>query len=588
MLITLNAQLSTIHAQGTAFGYQGRLNANGSPATGIYDLRFTVYDALSGGSVIAGPLVIATGVTNGLFTVTLDFGSGVFTGPPRWLEIAARTNGTTTFTTLTPRQAVLPTPYSVMASTASNLLGTLTAAQVSGGTANINISGTAANITGVLPVANGGTAASTAAGARADLGAAASGANADITSLSALTSLSVGSVNVNNNNLYLPATTASAGIIYSGGSRFIHAYGSDNFFAGYYAGNFAMSGNANTGVGAWTLWNNTSGSANTACGDGALSGNTNGSWNTANGINALLANTSGSENTASGSMALLFNLTGSLNTASGYRALYTNTSGSVNAAVGSAALYHNTTGSYNTAVGDSALFLNTTGTNNIAIGYQAGYWPSTGNNNIYIGNGNPGFPSDNNVIRIGDPALQTATYLAGTVYASGVSASTSTGYGLVGQGSGSGWAGLLRYGTDGNNSAYLGGNGNAAVFYGTVTVNGTFNNNSDRNAKENFTKVQAADMLAKVAQLPVTEWNYKNDAATRHIGPMAQDFYAAFNVGTDERHIAPIDETGVALAAIQGLNQKLEQQAKEKDAEIQDLKQSVAELKVLVEKLAGK
>jgi hypothetical protein len=65
---------------------------------------------------------------------------------------------------------------------------------------------------------------------------------------------------------------------------------------------------------------------------------------------------------------------------------------------------------------------------------------------------------------------------------------------------------------------------------------------------------------------------------------MAQDFYAAFNVGTDEKHIAPIDEGGVALAAIQGLNQKLT----EKDAEIQQLKQSVNELKQLVQTLAEK
>ena len=155
---------------------------------------------------------------------------------------------------------------------------------------------------------------------------------------------------------------------------------------------------------------------------------------------------------------------------------------------------------------------------------------------------------------------------------------------MVGNAGFSGWAGYFQYGNNGNNCAYIGGNGYAALFYGTVTVNGTFNNNSDRNAKENFAKVQAADVLAKVARLPVTEWNYKNDAATRHIGPMAQDFYAAFNVGTDERHIAPIDESGVALAAIQGLNQKVE----DKDAEIQALKQSVAELKAMVEKLAGK
>jgi hypothetical protein len=116
-----------------------------------------------------------------------------------------------------------------------------------------------------------------------------------------------------------------------------------------------------------------------------------------------------------------------------------------------------------------------------------------------------------------------------------------------------------------------------------VTVNGTFNNNSDRNAKQDFAGISPAQILDKVAQLPLSEWSYKEDPATRHVGPMAQDFYAAFSVGTDEKHIAPIDEGGVALAAIQGLNRKVE----EKDAEIQALKRSVAELKKMVQSLAA-
>ena len=79
-LSMFNLQLSTAHAQGTAFTYQGRLNNGANPTTGIYDLRFTIYDAVTNGSVVAGPLTnAATGVTNGLFTATLDFGS-VFNG----------------------------------------------------------------------------------------------------------------------------------------------------------------------------------------------------------------------------------------------------------------------------------------------------------------------------------------------------------------------------------------------------------------------------------------------------------------------------------------------------------------------------
>lgn len=126
---------------------------------------------------------------------------------------------------------------------------------------------------------------------------------------------------------------------------------------------------------------------------------------------------------------------------------------------------------------------------------------------------------------------------------------------------------------------------------GALYVHGTYNNTSDRNAKENFTAVDSLEVLKKVAALPITRWNYKHDTATPHLGPVAQDFYAAFGVGPDDKHIATVDESGVALAAIQGLNQKLEQQraqSKAKDAEIESLKQSVAELKRQIETLAAK
>src|SRR5262249_27589143 len=88
-------------------------------------------------------------------------------------------------------------------------------------------------------------------------------------------------------------------------------------------------------------------------------------------------------------------------------------------------------------------------------------------------------------------------------------------------------------------------------------VNGTFVSSSDRNAKENFRPLDSREVLSKVAALPLTRWNYKDDTGSEHIGPMAQDFYAAFKVGPDDKHIATIDEGGVALAAIQGLNEKL-------------------------------
>jgi hypothetical protein len=82
---------------------------------------------------------------------------------------------------------------------------------------------------------------------------------------------------------------------------------------------------------------------------------------------------------------------------------------------------------------------------------------------------------------------------------------------------------------------------------------------SDRALKANFGSVDPADMLARVRELPIATWNYRSDEpAIRHIGPMAQDFSAAFGVGADDRHIHPLDGQGIALAAIQGLADELE------------------------------
>lgn len=123
----------SVCAQGTAFTYQGSLHNNGATANGIYDMTFTLFGSSSGGSAVASPITnTPTAVSNGLFTVTLDFGSAPFGGSLRWLEIAVRTNGSGTFTTVAPRQQLTPTPYAIFATTASNLSGTVSSSQVAG------------------------------------------------------------------------------------------------------------------------------------------------------------------------------------------------------------------------------------------------------------------------------------------------------------------------------------------------------------------------------------------------------------------------------------------------------------------------
>ncbi len=116
---------TTSFAQGTtAFTYQGSLIDGASPANGIYAVQFTLFDAASGGNAVAGPITHSpVSVTNGLFTTTLDFGSGVFTGDARWLGIAVKTNGAATFTALTPRQPLTPAPYALFAANTATLGG---------------------------------------------------------------------------------------------------------------------------------------------------------------------------------------------------------------------------------------------------------------------------------------------------------------------------------------------------------------------------------------------------------------------------------------------------------------------------------
>ena len=115
-----------------------------------------------------------------------------------------------------------------------------------------------------------------------------------------------------------------------------------------------------------------------------------------------------------------------------------------------------------------------------------------------------------------------------------------------------------------------------------------WNTYSDRNAKTNLVALDGREILSRLDQVPIYAWNYKTqDAAVRHLGPMAQDFNAAFEVGEnnkagEKRYINSLDADGVALAAIQGLNEVV----KEKDAEIKELKQAVSELRTLVNTLA--
>jgi len=135
ILLALVILPGSARAQSTAFTYNGRLILNGVPVGGPYEMRFALYDAVTGGAVVGSPLTNSTvNVTNGLFSTRIDFGAGIFTGPPRWLEIAVRPGGAGAQTVLTPRQEVTSSPYAVRAQTAGSVAaGTVVANQLNTG-----------------------------------------------------------------------------------------------------------------------------------------------------------------------------------------------------------------------------------------------------------------------------------------------------------------------------------------------------------------------------------------------------------------------------------------------------------------------
>jgi len=122
-----------------------------------------------------------------------------------------------------------------------------------------------------------------------------------------------------------------------------------------------------------------------------------------------------------------------------------------------------------------------------------------------------------------------------------------------------------------------------ALVNGDIVLEGYISERSDVAAKENFAIVSGRQILDRLAELPITTWNYKDDTSTLHIGPMAQDFYGSYGVGKDDKHLSALDVNGVALASIQELNRVME----EKDAQIAVLEADVTSLNQRLKQLEG-
>lgn len=98
---------------------------------------------------------------------------------------------------------------------------------------------------------------------------------------------------------------------------------------------------------------------------------------------------------------------------------------------------------------------------------------------------------------------------------------------------------------------------------GNLTIAGLLTQGSSRDLKTDLASLDPKNILARVSTLPVSLWSYKSESGVRHVGPMAEDFHQAFGLGEDDKHIAPGDQAGVALLAVQGLNQVLQSKAEE-------------------------
>lgn len=586
--IAILAALSTGSCLGQAFTYQGLLQDGGQPANGIFDLSFGLFSAESGGTATATLQVNDLAVTNGVFTAVLDFPASSFIGAPRWIGLSVRPGAATgAFTALTPRQPVTSTPYAIHAGTvnASGLIGQVTDANLSatlstprafthpgntftGNGANLTGLNASQLTTGTLPVAR--LAPGSIGSVLLQDGAVGSAqvANGSLTAQDL--SPSIGLWNA------VPGGVATTGGVGVGRStlRFpFEVSGTSGHF--HVHPNFSPSGGTvllGSFMGALTnspqmrFVREFQGANFSDIGQG-----TQGQFVVEQNDAVRLSVTPEGRvgiNTASPSAALdvggQLHVTengtvyswGTRNTFYGMIEAYYGP----NDRYGLAQLPGGITALYSAErfAPSSIQFGQMTGTNSFKSQVVIDHGGNLGINTLtprarleVVGDSADSFigPNDGTGLVNFGPADKQHTTINEGQLASFNGNSPSTLYlNFAG--------GNVSIGNVLNPSArlHVAGEAKATVFTPT----------SDRNAKQNFTSVNPREVLAKVAALPITEWSYKTISDVRHIGPVAQDFYAAFGVGGDDKGISTVDADGVALAAIQGLNEKLG----EKEAEL--------------------
>lgn len=613
--LSLLAWLPRAGAQDTAFTYQGQLSQSGQPATGSYDLRAILYNAEIGGSQV-GPIVTraAVPVNNGSFTVSLDFGPGAFDGSSRWLELSIKAAGGDTFTTLTPRQALTPSPYALYAMTPAGPKGDTgdTGPRGPAGPAGPpGPKGDKGDQGDIGPVGPQGPPGSADAWSRTGNAGTSPTSNFIGTTDAAAFVIRAGNQQVfrlegQTTGLRIIGGRTSAidsgstnSAILSGRDNSIAAAahetviagGLDNvigrdqrsaFIGGGARNEILMDNQHAVIVGGRDnrIGTNTVISLVVGGGENRIGNNVDGGLMIGGFRNDVL----GSPNPNRRAIAPI--LIGGSDNEIGRESSWTVILGGDNNRIGTNCASAIIVGGTNNLIADNAAFsfaagrrcrVNHMGAVVFADSQNASF-ASAGVNTFNV-RAEGGIHVSEDTSQFFGSSVRQMINLWSDRYGIGVQSSTH--YFRTDSSGSFSW---FRGGTHSNNANSPGAGGVEMMRLnsGGLRVNGTFVSASDRNQKENFRDINPREVLDKVAALPISEWNYKQDPAARHLGPMAQDFHAAFQVGPDDKHIATVDADGVALAAIQGLNLKLEETVRAQDARIAQLETELRELRRLV------
>lgn len=386
VLLLLHIQF--VFSQTTEFSYQGSLKNGTTPATGNHDFEFILFDALSGGNQV-GPVVTINSVpvTDGTFSVKLNFGNPFISGAPRFLEIRVRPSGQGAMTILSPRQLIGSSPYAIKSLGAFNAESATMATNALSANNALALGGVAANQYVLTNDPRMSDARPPIPGSPSYI--------QNTTSPQPSSSFNI--TNTGTANAFNALTQYNLGsfrILSNGGSTL-------NLLVGVGAGNANPTGLSNTFVGSNAGFNNTGGADNAFFGTVAGQGNTVGSANSFFGVAAGRDNTQGAFNAFFGTEAGLVNTTGGENAYFGFQAgrLSTagqnaffgsrsgraNSTGFSNSFFGHNSGQANTIGNENAFFGASAGFFNTSGSKNSFLGLNAGIGNTTGSRNVFIG-----------------------------------------------------------------------------------------------------------------------------------------------------------------------------------------------------------